>query len=82
VTLLGVVELGQIVEVIWVSILAGVGISTIFSLLVLGTGRSAEARRAHHTGAALGYGLLAVLSLIAFAGVVVLGVQIMLSKPA
>jgi hypothetical protein len=81
-TVLGVVELGQIVEVIWVSILAGVGITTIFSFLVLGTGRSAEARRAHQTGAALGYGLLAVLSLLAFAAVVTLGVQIMLSKSA
>ena len=81
-TVFGVVELGQIVEVIWVSMLAGVGITAIFSFLVLGTGRSAEARRAHHTGAALGYGLLAVLSLLAFAAVVTLGVQIMLSKSA
>ena len=79
---LGVVELGQIVEVIWVSLVAGVGITAIFSFLVLGTGRSAEARRAHRSGAALGYGLLAVLSLVAFAGVVALGVQIMLSKSA
>ncbi len=67
---------------IWVSLLAGVGITAIFSILVLGTGRSAEARRAHQTGAALGYGLLAVLSLLAFAAIVTLGVQIMLSKPA
>ena len=81
-TVLGVVELGQIVEVIWVSLLTGVGITAIFSFLVLGTGRSAEARRAHQTGAALGYGLVAVFSLVLFAAIVVLGVQIMLSKPA
>jgi hypothetical protein len=77
---LGVVELGQIVEVIWVSMLAGVGICTIYSFAVLGTGRYTEARRAHQTGAAIAYGLLAILSLLAFAAVVILGVQIMLSK--
>jgi len=81
-TVLGVVELGQIVEVIWVSLFAGVAITAIFSFAVLGTGRSAEARRAHQTGAALGYGLVAVCSLLAFAAIVVFGVQIMLSKSA
>ena len=80
--LVGVVELGQIVEVIWVSLLAGVGITAVFSFAVLGTGRYAEARRARQTGTALAYGVLAVLSLVAFAGVVAFGVQIMLSKDA
>jgi hypothetical protein len=80
--LLGVVELGQIVEVIWVSLLAGVGIAAVYSLVVLGSARSAEARRERHRGAALGYGLLAALSLVAFAAIVVVGVQIMLAKEA
>ena len=80
--MLGVVELGQIVEVIWVSLLAGVGITAAYSFVVLGTARYAEARRAHNTGAALGFGALAVVALILFVGLVVLGVQIMLSKDA
>jgi hypothetical protein len=79
-SVLGVVELGQIVEVIWVSLVAGIGITAIFSFVVLGSGRWSEARRARQGGAAFGYGVLAVCSLAAFAGVVVLGVQIMLSK--
>ena len=40
-SLFGVVELGQIVEVIWVSLVAGVGITAIFSFVVLGSGLSA-----------------------------------------
>ena len=79
-TVFGVVELGQIVEVIWVSLVAGIGITTVYSFVVLGTGRCAEARRAHRTGAAIGYGLLATVSLLMFAAIVVLGVEIMLSK--
>ena len=44
---LAVVELGQIFEVIWVSILAGVGITAAYSLIVVGWGRSSEARRGY-----------------------------------
>jgi hypothetical protein len=77
-----VVEIGQIFEVIWVSLAAGVGITIAYSMVVLGTGRSAEARRAGRGGAAVVYGAMAVLFLAVFLGMIVLGVQIMLSKDA
>jgi hypothetical protein len=73
-------EAGQIVEVIWVSLLAGIGITAAFSFAVLGTAVSAEASRTGRRGAALGYGVLAVVSLVLFAGGVVFGVHIMLRK--
>jgi hypothetical protein len=38
---LAVVEIGQIFEVIWVSLVAGVGITVAYSLVVYGTSRSA-----------------------------------------
>jgi F0F1-type ATP synthase membrane subunit c/vacuolar-type H+-ATPase subunit K len=79
VTLL-VVEISQLFEVIWVSLLAGIGITTTYSFAVLGTGRSAEARRSGRTGAAIGYGLLATVALIVFAGSFVFAIEIMLTK--
>ena len=79
---LAVVEIGQIFEVIWVSLVAGVGITAAYSFVVLGTSRSAEARRVGRGGAAMAYGALALVFLALFIGVVVLGVQIMLSKDA
>jgi hypothetical protein len=78
--MLGVVELGQIVEVIWVSLLAGVGITVAYSLVVLGTGRSAEARRAGNTVAAIGYGALAAVFLLIVLGSFVFAIEVMLSK--
>jgi hypothetical protein len=78
--LLSVVEIGQLFEVIWVSLLAGVGITAAYSFVVLGTARSAEARRSGQTGAAVGYGLLAAVFLILFAGGFVFAVEIMLTK--
>ena len=77
---LAVVEVGQIFEVIWVSLLAGVGITVFYSFVVLGMARSAEARRVGRGGVSVAYGALALVFLALFIGMVALGVQIMLSK--
>jgi hypothetical protein len=74
------IQAGDIVEVIWVSLAAGVGMTLAFSLVVLGGARSAEARRAGQGTAALAYAALAVVAFLAFMASVVIGVQIMLSK--
>ncbi len=77
---LAVVEVGQIFEVIWVSLIAGVGLTFTYSFVVLGSGRYAEARRAGRGGVAIAYGALALVALAVFAGMIVLGVQVMLTK--
>ncbi len=69
-----------LVEIVWVSLLAGVGITMTFSLVVLGSGRSAAARREGRERAATAYALLAALAFLVFAAGVVTGVNIMLSK--
>jgi hypothetical protein len=77
---LGVVKAGDIFEVVWVSLLAAVVVSTTFSLVVLGMARSTEAARAGRGTVAVAYAGLALLAFAGFAAAVVLGVQIMLSK--
>jgi hypothetical protein len=77
---LAAVDAGDLLEVVWVSLLAGVGITLTFSLVVLGGGRSAEARRTGRDRAASAYAVLAALAFAAFAAGVVYGVHIMLSK--
>ncbi len=69
-----------LIEVVWVSLLAGVGITLTFSLVVLGTGRSATARREGNERAATAYAVVAALAFLVFAVGVVVGVNIMLSK--
>jgi hypothetical protein len=78
--MLAAVNVGDLVEVIWVSLLAGVGVTLTFSLVVLGSGRSAEARRTGRDTAAIGYATLAGLAFLVFVVGLVLGVNIMLSK--
>jgi hypothetical protein len=77
---LAAVKVGDLAEVIWVSMVAGIGVTLAFSLIVLGSGRSAEARRTGRDAAALGYATLAVMAFIVFIAGLVLGVNIMLSK--
>ena len=74
------VELSHLVEVVWVSVAAGIFVTVAFSFVVLGTARSAEARRQGSSGTALAFGVLAAVALIAFAGAVVFGVNTMLTK--
>jgi hypothetical protein len=77
---LATVKSGDIFEVVWVSLAASVFVSIAFSIVVLSSARSAEARRASGGTAAVLWGALAVIGFAAFAAAVVFGVHIMLSK--
>jgi hypothetical protein len=74
------VQVSHLLEVVAVSLGAGVAMTVTFSLVVLGSGRSDSARRGGRTTAATAYAVLAVLALVIFLAGVVLGVNVMLSK--
>jgi len=74
------VQLSHLLEVVWVSIVAGIFVTVAFSFVVLGGARSSDARRAGHGGAALVFAGLAVVAFLAFAAAVAFGVNVMLSK--
>ena len=73
-------QAGDILEVIWVSLLAGIVVTVAYSLVIFGGARWAEARRNGASSAAIDWAGVAVLAFAAFAGTVVFGVHIMLSK--
>jgi hypothetical protein len=78
--MLAAIDAGLLFEVVWASLIAGVVVSTLFSLVVLFGARSADARRSGAGTASMAYGALALLSMFAFAVVVGYGVHIMLAK--
>ncbi len=69
-----------LLQVVWVSLLAGVGISVMFSLVILGGAKAGDARRAGNGGAAAAFLALAVIAFVLFALGVGLGVQTMIEK--
>jgi hypothetical protein len=74
------VDTGALWQLIWVSLVAGVGISALFSLAIVGSARAADARRSGQGGAAAGWAALAALALLLFAAGVALGVEAMVAK--
>ena len=74
------IDVGQLWQVAWVSLLAGTGVTVAFSMVVYAGSRSGEARRAGQRTLANLFGVLAVVALAAFVTGVVLGVTIMLDK--
>ena len=69
-----------LVQVVWVSALAGVGISAMFSLVILGSAKAGDARKAGRGAAAAAFLALAVIAFLLFAVGVGLGVQTMIEK--
>lgn len=75
-----IVDWGQLLEVVEAGLLAGVGISVAFSLLILGTVRFGEARQqSRHASAAL-HGAVALVAMVVCVGAIVFGVSTMLAK--
>jgi hypothetical protein len=75
-----VVETKQLLETVIASIVAGVGVTATFSIMILGVARFAEHRRDERPVAAAVFGAIAVLSLLVTVGAIVLGMVVMLSK--
>ena len=78
--LLAAIEWGKLLQVIWVSLLAGIGVTLIYSLAIYAGARAAESRRAGQGAAATAYGAMTALALLIFAGGLVFGVAIILNK--
>ena len=78
--MLGAVDFHALGQVIWVSFLAGIGVTVLFSSAIYSFARAADARRDGQGFAATAFGTLGVLALVVFGGSVVVAVAIMLHK--
>jgi len=74
------IDWGQLFELVWAGALAGVGVAVAFAGLILGATRAADHRRADRARVASAYIVLAAVAAFAFAGSVVFGVWVIVSK--
>lgn len=74
-----IVDLHQLLEVVEASVIAGVGIAIVFSLVIRGAVRAAEERR-DRPAVAAAHALLAAAALAAVVAAVVFGLSVMLRK--
>jgi hypothetical protein len=78
--MLAAIDWDTIGQLLWVAPLGGFGVATSFALLILGVARADEARRERAGVAAAAYSTLALVAGLAFAAVVVFGVQVIATK--
>lgn len=78
-TAASVLDIGQLAQVVEASLIAGIGISIAFSLVIRGAVRASEHRQTRPLSAGL-HALLAVVGLIVCLAAIVFGVSVMLSK--
>jgi hypothetical protein len=75
-----VVETKELVETVLVSLVAGVGITAVFSIMIFGVVRFADLRREERPVLAAAAGALAALALAVTLGCIVLAIFAMTSK--
>ncbi|MCZ4491611.1 MAG: hypothetical protein JWP53_542 [Conexibacter sp.] len=78
--MLAVIEWNKIGELLWVAPLAALAVSITFSLIIMGSARADDARRAGASTAAMLYSLVALVAGLAFVAVVVFGVVVIVNK--
>jgi hypothetical protein len=75
-----IVDTEALLKTIVASFVAGVGVTLIFSLAILGASRFADLSRDGRPVAAVAFGALAVVALAAAAAAVVIGIIVMTRK--
>jgi hypothetical protein len=77
---LAVTDWDAVVEVIWVSLVAGIGVTVAFAFGLLGATRWVDLNRQGRPGEAAIFGLLGAAGLALFLAAVVFGIVVMTHK--
>jgi hypothetical protein len=75
-----IVDVGDLVSVVWTSIVAGVGVCMVFSLAIVGFARATDMRSAGNGVATVAYLVMAFVAFAAVMALVVYGVIVMTAK--
>jgi hypothetical protein len=73
-----VVDWDALLQVIWVSLVAGVGVTAAWGFALLGATRSLESGRDGRTGGAVAYGVVGVAGVVAVVGAIVFALVILI----
>jgi hypothetical protein len=75
-----VVDVDALLEVIWVSFVAGIGVTAAWAAAILGSTRGVDYSRRGRTGEAALFGLLALVGFAIVLAAVVFGIVVMTHK--
>ncbi|HKP22036.1 MAG TPA: hypothetical protein VJT68_10990 [Thermoleophilaceae bacterium] len=72
-----VVDWDALLQVIWVSLLAGVGVTAAYGFALLGSTRALESGRDGRLGGAISYAVVGVVGFAVVVGAIVFGILIL-----
>jgi hypothetical protein len=75
-----VVDTGDLLEVIWVSLVAGIGVTAAFGLAIVGSTRAMELGRAGRPAEAVLFGAMGVVAMAAVLVAIVYGIVVLTDK--
>jgi hypothetical protein len=73
-----VVDWDALLQVVWVSLLSGVGVTAAWAFALLGTTRALEYGREGRAGEAVIYGVVGVAGLVLVIGAIVFGIVVLI----
>jgi hypothetical protein len=73
----GIVDLSDLVNVIWVSLVAGIGVTCAFGVAILGGTRAIDSSREGRAAQAAAFGVLGSLAMLAVVGSIVFGIVVL-----
>lgn len=75
-----VVDTELLVEVVWVSLVAGIGVTAAFGFALLGATRALELGRDGRVGEATLFGVLGAVAMAAVVAAIVFGIVVLVNK--
>jgi len=75
-----IVDWGELLNVIWTSLVGGIGVTAVFAIALFGAVRATDARRNGALPLAIGYWTLMTLAMALVLASIVFGVVVMTSK--
>jgi hypothetical protein len=75
-----IVDTQALLDMLWASLAAGIGVTTSFAVAILGATRSVDLSRNGRTGEAAVFGLMAVVAFAVVVAAVVFGIVAMTEK--
>ena len=72
-----IVDTGDLLEVVWVSLAAGIGVTAIYGIAIFGATRALDLDRAGRSAEATLFGALGAVAAAAVVGAVVVGIVVL-----
>jgi hypothetical protein len=75
-----IVDGGALIEVVWVSLACGLGVTAAYAVAILGGSRAFELRRDGHAVEAAIFGIVGLVALLAVLAAIVVGIVVLSDK--